>query len=68
MSVEIREVTTKKDLRKFVKFNIDLYAGNPYHVPGLIDEEMMTLDPKKNPAFEVCDSVYYLAYKDGKVA
>lgn len=28
----------------------------------------MTLDPKKNPAFEVCDSVYYLAYKDGKVA
>ena len=67
MSVEIKEVTSKKELRKFVKFNIDLYAGNPYHVPGLIDEEMMTLDPKKNPAFEVCDSVCYLAYKDGKV-
>ena len=67
MCVEIKEVTSKKELRKFVKFNIDLYAGNPYHVPGLIDEEMMTLDPKKNPAFEVCDSVCYLAYKDGKV-
>ena len=67
MRVEIKEVTSKKELRKFVKFNIDLYAGNSYHVPGLIDEEMMTLDPKKNPAFEVCDSVCYLAYKDGKV-
>ena len=53
MSVIIREVTTKKELKKFVKFNIDLYKGNPYHVPGLIEEEMMTLDPKRNPAFEV---------------
>lgn len=28
---------------------------------------MMTLDKKKNPAFEVCDAIYFLAYKDGKV-
>ena len=67
MSVEIREVTSKKELKKFVKFNIELYKGNPYHVPGLIEEEMMTLDKKKNPAFEVCDAIYFLAYKDGKV-
>lgn len=67
MSVEIREVTNKKELKKFVKFNIELYKGNPYHVPGLIEEEMMTLDKKKNPAFEVCDAIYFLAYKDGKV-
>ena len=68
MSVEIREVTNKKELKKFVKFNIDLYKGNPYHVPGLIEEEMMTLDRKRNPAFEVCDAIYFLAYKDGKIA
>lgn len=67
MSVEIREVTSKKELKKFVKFNIELYKGNPYHVPGLIEEEMMTLDKEKNPAFEVCDAIYFLAYKDGKV-
>ena len=67
MSVEIREVTNKKELKKFVKFNIDLYKGNPYHVPGLIEEEMMTLDRKRNPAFEVCDAIYFLAYKDGKI-
>ena len=28
MSVEIREVTSKKELKKFVKFNIELYKGN----------------------------------------
>ena len=56
MSVEIREVTSKKELKKFVKFNIELYTGKPYHIPGLIEEEMMTLDKKKNPEFDVCDA------------
>lgn len=28
MSVVIKEVTSKKELKKFVKFNIDLYKGN----------------------------------------
>ena len=68
MSVVIKEVTTKKELKQFVKFNIDLYKGNPYHVPGIISEEMTTLSKTKNPAFEVCDAAYFLAYKDGKIA
>ena len=68
MSVVIKEVTSKKELKKFVKFNIELYKGNPYHVPGLIEEEMMTLDKKKNPAFEVCDAIYFLAYKPALVS
>lgn len=67
MSVEIREVKTKRELRKFVKFNIELYKDNPYHVPGLIDEEMMTLSEDKNPAFENCEAIYFLAYKNGKI-
>lgn len=67
MGVIIKEVTGKKELKQFVKFNIELYKDNPYHVPGLIEEEMVTLDRKKNPAFELCDSIYYLAYKDDKI-
>ena len=68
MSVEIKEVRTKKELRQFVKFNIELYKDNPYHVPCLIDEEMMTLSKDKNPAFENCDAIYFLAYKNKKIA
>ncbi|MDR1114818.1 MAG: hypothetical protein LBL33_01435 [Tannerella sp.] len=66
MKIEIKEVKTKRELREFVKFNIKLYKGNPYHVPTLIDEEMMTLSKDKNPSFEDCEAVYYLAYKNGK--
>lgn len=68
MSIQIKEVTTRKELKQFVKFSIDLYKGNPYYVPCLIEEEMMTLDKEKNPAFEVCDAILFLAYKDGKIA
>ncbi len=64
MAVEIKQVIDKADLRKFVKFNIDLYKDNPYHVPGLINDEMQTLDKDANPAFEFCESVYFLAYKN----
>ena len=67
MGVVIKEVTSKKELKKFVKFNIELYKNNPYQIPGLIEEEMVTLDKKKNPAFEVCDAIYFLAYKDDKI-
>jgi GNAT superfamily N-acetyltransferase len=67
MSIVIKEVKTKKELRQFVKFNIDLYKGNPYHVPGLIDEEMMTLSKDKNPAFENAEAICLLAFKDNKI-
>ena len=67
MEVEIKEVKTKKELRQFVKFNLELYKGNPYHVPTLVLDEMMTLSKDKNPAFDVCEAIYFLAFKNGKI-
>ena len=67
MSVVIKEVRDKATLRRFVQFNIDLYEGDPYHVPTLMSDEIMTLDRSKNPAFEFCESIYFLAYKNNKI-
>jgi len=67
MEIKIVEVTNKSSLKKFVKFNTKLYAGNPYHVPALIDDELMTLRKEKNPAFDFCESAYFLAYKGDKI-
>lgn len=66
-SVVLKKVTDKSMLRDFVEFNVQLYEGNDYHVPSLIDEEIMTLDWDQNPAFEFCEAVYYLAYKGNKI-
>jgi hypothetical protein len=67
MEIRIKEATTKSDLKRFIRFNIDLYRSSPYHVPGLIAEELVTLSRTRNPAFEVCESVYYLAYRGTKI-
>ena len=66
--VEIKEVTTKAGLGLFVQFYYDLYRGNDCAVPFLYSEEMATLRSDKNPSFECCESKYFLAYKDGKIA
>lgn len=66
MAIRITEVKGKKDLKKYVKFTNDLYEDNAYYVPALVFEEVGTLSNEVNPAFEFCESVYYMAYRDGK--
>lgn len=68
MAVEIRPIEpTKSNLLKFVHYPIDvLYKGNKYYVPALVTDEIGTLMPGKNPAFEFCQSAYFMAYRDGK--
>ena len=67
--IEIKEVRpTKAELRKFTEFQIDLYEGNPYYVPPLVSDDIDTLRPEGNPAFDFCESAYYMAYRDGKPA
>ena len=68
MSIEIRRVTTKKELREFIRFNYELYKDNPYSVPDLLEDMLSTFSKTKNPAFEFCEADYFLAYKDGKLA
>lgn len=68
MAVEIRKVETEKDLKTFIDFHYDMYAGSPYDVPNLYIDEKNTFDKHKNAAFDFCTAEYYLAYKDGKVA
>lgn len=66
MSVEIRQVMTRPELRKFVDFPEKLYRNNPYYVPPLVFDQMDTLDQQKGAAQEFCDSALYMAYKDGE--
>lgn len=67
MSVKIVKVTTKEQLKSFVQFNIDLYKDSPFYVPNLVYDDIKTLDRKENPAFEFCEAVYFLAYKNSKI-
>lgn len=67
--IEIKKIEpTKGNLKRFTEFQIDLYDGNPWFVPPLVSDDVATLDPKENPAFDFCESAYFMAYRDGKPA
>lgn len=65
MKVTVREVSGKKDLRRFVDFPNRMYRENRYYVPQLIKADMDALNPKTNHAFEVCEVCLWMAF-DGQ--
>ncbi len=67
MSITIHKVTTKKELKSFIRFNYELYKSNSYSVPELYSDSLNTFDREKNAAFEFCEAEYFLAYKEGKI-
>lgn len=72
MSILIKTVATRKELKTFVRFANNLYKGNKYYVPSMPFDDLNTLDKEKNGAFDFCEAEYYLAYKNdalvGRVA
>ena len=67
MAVQIKVVTTKKELNTFVRFANKLYKGNKYYVPSMPFDDLNTFDMKKNGAFEFSEAELYLAYKNDEV-
>lgn len=66
--IEIKEISTKRDKKKFFKFAIDLYRNNPHACCNLYAEEFAEFDPEINDAFRFADCRMFLAYKNGKIA
>ena len=66
MAVQIKTVTTKSELKTFVRFANKMYKGNKYYVPSMPMDDLETFDRNKNAAFEFSEAEFYLAYKDGK--
>ena len=64
--VTIREVQTRKDRKRFICFQNQLYRDTPQYIPTLLSDELANLNPKKNPAFEYCEMRFFLAEREGK--
>ncbi len=67
MSIEIVEVRTRRDRKRWVKFPYAHYRNHPQYVPQLCGEEMGYFNPRKNPAFEICEVRMFLAERNGEV-
>jgi GNAT superfamily N-acetyltransferase len=63
--IEIAEVRSRSELRRFVALPETLYRAHPCYVPKLFRDEIATLSRETNPAFEYCEARYWLACRDG---
>ena len=67
MTIQVKAVSSKKEMKTFVRFANRLYKDNRYYVPSMPSDDMATFDKGHNGAFEFSEAELYLAYKDGEV-
>jgi GNAT superfamily N-acetyltransferase len=67
VTVEIRPVKDRRDLRRFIRLPFSLYRREPNWVPPLLMDERKRHDRARNPFFEHADAEYFLAWRDGEV-
>jgi GNAT superfamily N-acetyltransferase len=64
--VDVRPVTSRRELKSFIKLPFRLYRGVGQWVPPLVSERRRHLDRRRNPFFEHAEAEYFLAYRDGR--
>ncbi len=62
MPITIKEVHTRRDMKRFIYLMETLNSSTPDWVPPIYADELHNIDPRKNPAHEYCDSILALAY------
>ena len=68
MDVQVREVRSRRDLRKFIYLPERIHKGHPNWVHPIYMDEWKYFNPKKNKAFSYCDTVFLLAYRKEELA
>jgi len=67
MSFQVRQVTSRADLKRWLKVPYGLYEGNPFYIPQLFSDELAYFDRRKNPAFETSEAKLLLAVDNKKL-
>jgi GNAT superfamily N-acetyltransferase len=64
-NVSIRQVRSKRELKRFVKVPFRLHRDHPQWVAPLLFERMEFLNRDKNPFFEHAEAEYFIAEREG---
>ena len=64
--VTVQEVKTRKQVNEFLNFALNMYKDNPYFVPPMYGSERKLFRGNRDYC-DQAESVFYLAYRDGKV-
>ncbi len=64
-AVEVRAVSSRREMRAFVELPYELYAGDPTWIPPLLTEQRHQFSPK-SAFFEHAQVRLFVAYRDGR--
>lgn len=67
MSIAIKEVVSNSDIKKFIDFAHELYAGDKNYVPELYMAQREMFDKKKFPFYDYGSVKSFLAYRGDKI-
>ena len=63
----VREVQSKKDLRKFICLPAAIHQNHANWVPPIYMDEFEFFNPNKNKSFQFCDTILLLAFRGNEV-
>jgi len=63
MAIDIREIKTRRDLKRFIFLPEKIHGGQPNWVPPISFDERKYFDREKNKAFAYCDVILLLAFR-----
>jgi GNAT superfamily N-acetyltransferase len=66
--VQVRAVSGRRDLTRFIDLPFQLHANQPQWVPPLKLERRLFLNRRLNAFFSHGEAAYFLAWRDGRVA
>ncbi len=66
-SVTIREISSSRDKKAFVRYLWDVYHSDPNWVPPLVMDRLKLIDEAKNPFYLHAKAKWFLAEQNGKI-
>jgi GNAT superfamily N-acetyltransferase len=66
-TLEVSEVTSRRERNALIKFPWRIYANDPAWVPPLIIERKAFLDRRRHPFYQHGDAALFLARRDGEI-
>jgi GNAT superfamily N-acetyltransferase len=67
-SIQVSQVTSRRERDAFIKFQWQIYTNDPVWVPPLIIERKKFLDRRRHPFYKHGDATLFLARKNGRIA
>lgn len=64
--MSVRPVTTRRDLRRFIRYPYKFYQNDPHWIPPLRIAERERFNPEKNPFYQHAVVDLFLAERDGQ--